>query len=264
MKLSIITTFTTDRQEPWKESLECYSELADEVIVVYDQKDADITAYIKDKPKIYGYHMDWPYEYDWSQFPKVFNYALEKATGDWVLKFDIDLLVHEQDFMRFRDCLEKNPSAAVVTLQKISIVGLYWYSKGQMALCLNKRAFPNLRFGGEIRADGKPDDLVEIIFPEEMRKGVPFGQKATSIARSGVRYFNFDYSFKDPAIAKRDFTRMARAWKRYHGTGDFGEDDERALEFYKNLREHKKTQAINPISQLDLPRFIRDKYLTTL
>ena len=56
--LSIFTTMTNpdDRNDPWKEALNCYEELADEVIVV---------------------GKNWPYEFSWDEIGKTFQEGLD-------------------------------------------------------------------------------------------------------------------------------------------------------------------------------------------
>ena len=51
--LSIFTTMTNpeERNDPWKESLNCYNSTADEVVVVGE---------------------DWPKEFDWGIFNKIY------------------------------------------------------------------------------------------------------------------------------------------------------------------------------------------------
>ena len=53
-KLSIFTTMTnpSERNDPWKEALNCYEDLADEVIIVGE---------------------DWPYEFRWDHIGKTFQ-----------------------------------------------------------------------------------------------------------------------------------------------------------------------------------------------
>ena len=70
-KLSIATSYTNpeERMDPWKEALACYEDLADEVVRSGD---------------------NWPYEFTWDYIGKVFNESYQKATGDWVIRMDLD------------------------------------------------------------------------------------------------------------------------------------------------------------------------------
>lgn len=259
MKLSIITTFTATRQDPWKEALACYSDLADEVIVVYDFAEQEITDFIKDNPKIKGYHMDWPFEYDWSEFPKHYNYALEKATGDWIIKLDIDLFIHEDDHSKLRELLFSS-NAIVASLHKNSVYGRNYFSKGDVVNCLNIGQFKKLRFGGVSGHDGR-DDLVGIILPTEERNGVLYGFPPDNVFKTSINFWNFDYAFKDETTAHRDFARMARAYKRFFNSDDFGKDDLDAIEIYENQKAERIRRATYPVEPGMIPKYIREKYI---
>ena len=79
-KLSIATSYTNPekRIDPWKEALACYEDLADEVVRSGE---------------------NWPYEFTWDHIGKVFNESYQKATGDWVIRMDLDYFFHEKDFV---------------------------------------------------------------------------------------------------------------------------------------------------------------------
>ena len=80
--LSIFTTMTNpdDRNDPWKEALNCYEELGDEVIVV---------------------GKNWPFEFSWDEIGKTFQEGLDKSSSDWVIRMDIDYFFHEIRETRF-------------------------------------------------------------------------------------------------------------------------------------------------------------------
>ena len=87
MKISIFTTMTNpeERMDPWKESLACYEDFADEVIVVGE---------------------NFKNEFTWSDIGKMFTEGLNRSTGDWVLWMDIDNLFHEKDIDSLRNGLK--------------------------------------------------------------------------------------------------------------------------------------------------------------
>ena len=74
------------RQDPWKEALACYEDLADEVIVVGE---------------------DWPDTFSWPYIGQTFQKGLEKSTGDWAIRMDLDYFFHEKDFEYIRKFLTK-------------------------------------------------------------------------------------------------------------------------------------------------------------
>ena len=55
--------------DPWREALNCYKDLADELIIV---------------------GQDWPQEFKFSYIGEVFSGGFNKSTGDWVIHMDID------------------------------------------------------------------------------------------------------------------------------------------------------------------------------
>ena len=71
MKISIFTSMTNpeERGDPWREALNCYKDLADELIIV---------------------GQDWPQEFKFSYIGEVFQEGFNKSTGDWVIHMDID------------------------------------------------------------------------------------------------------------------------------------------------------------------------------
>ena len=67
INLSVATTMTNpeDRNDPWKEALNCYNQIADELIIVGE---------------------DWPYEFKFDHIGKTFQKGFNKCSGDWVLR----------------------------------------------------------------------------------------------------------------------------------------------------------------------------------
>ena len=79
MKLSIFTSMTDpeERNDPWKEALRSYEDIADEVITV---------------------GQNWPPgEFEWKYIGEVFQEGHDICTGDWVMRMDIDYILHEKD-----------------------------------------------------------------------------------------------------------------------------------------------------------------------
>ena len=76
MKISIITSYT-DREE-WThgKSLSLVTKNLDEVIVLGENFK----------------------EFAFSDFGPMFDDGFNKASGDWVIKMDIDTIIHEKDF----------------------------------------------------------------------------------------------------------------------------------------------------------------------
>ena len=83
------------RNDPWKESLECYKTLADEVLVVGE---------------------DWPIEFDWGIFNKIYQNGFNQCSTDWVMRMDLDYFIHEDDFEKVRFYLKKYSDSPAIVL----------------------------------------------------------------------------------------------------------------------------------------------------
>ena len=95
MKISVFTS-TTDpdsRNDPYKEALACYQDIADEIIVVGE---------------------NWPYEFSFDLIGKVFQEGFEKSSGDWVIRMDLDYFFHENDLSKIRKFLATNSDQPAV------------------------------------------------------------------------------------------------------------------------------------------------------
>ena len=69
-----------------KEALNCFNDIADEVIVTGS---------------------DWPEEFTWSQIGKYFQQDSNESKGDWNIRMDIDYFFHEKDVNKLYDYLRK-------------------------------------------------------------------------------------------------------------------------------------------------------------
>ena len=74
----------------------CYEDLADEVIVVGE---------------------DWPDTFSWPYIGQTFQKGLEKSTGDWAIRMDLDYFFHEKDFEYIRKFLTKKDKYPVVVFK---------------------------------------------------------------------------------------------------------------------------------------------------
>ena len=130
LKISIFTSYTNPekRMDPWVESLQCYREFADEVVVVGE---------------------DWEYEFSFDHIGKTFQQGFEESSGDWVIKMDIDTVFHENDFDKLRSYLYKYKDVPGLCLTKKQIfTPERFHTKARMCFVLNKKKFPNLLLNG--------------------------------------------------------------------------------------------------------------------
>ena len=99
MKISVITSFTNpeERMDPWREALNCYENFADEVVVTGQN--------LKE-------------EFEFSDIGLMFQEGFDKASGDWVVKLDIDTFLHEKDFNDLYSAMKKFNEYPAISLRK--------------------------------------------------------------------------------------------------------------------------------------------------
>ena len=85
--MSTVTVFTSmtnpdERKDPWKQALNCYEDLADDINII-GQK--------------------FPEEFKWDYFGKIFQDAFNSSKGDWVFRMDVDYFFHEKNLSLILD-----------------------------------------------------------------------------------------------------------------------------------------------------------------
>ena len=102
LNISIATTMTDpeSRKDPWKEALQCYEDIADEVIIT---------------------GQDWQYDFMWNEIGEFFQEGFDKASGDWVIRMDLDYFFHENDILKIRKFLELNSNEPVIAFPQYQI-----------------------------------------------------------------------------------------------------------------------------------------------
>ena len=119
LKISIFTSYTNpeERMDPWVESLQCYKEFADEVVVVGE---------------------DWEYEFSFDHIGKTFQQGFEESSGDWVIKMDIDTMIHEKDFDSLYTSMKKYNDYPALSMRKFQFFSpLRFHTKSRMGMVLN-------------------------------------------------------------------------------------------------------------------------------
>ena len=191
---SIFTTMTNpdSRNDPWRESLNCYNALADEVIVVGE---------------------NWPYEFDWGVFNKIYQGGFDQCTTDWVMRMDLDYFIHENDIKKLKTYLKKYEEYPAIVLPQYQFFTPDRYQvKTKLCLLLNKGKFPN------IKLDGGTDRMLATLDGKLLTyKNVP---------QIKIPIWQYDSMFRTKEIIGIDRARFARAWKRtFNDYGDRGGDD---------------------------------------
>ncbi len=226
--ISIFTTFTDPekRSDPWKEALECYNSLADEVIIEGS---------------------DWPYEFKWDLIGKTFQKGFDKCSGDWVLRMDIDYFFHEKDFNNIRKTLEKNSDQPAVSFPQYQFFTYDRFQvKTRLCVALNKKAFPNIKLngGGDLCLATLNNKVID-------PKKVP---------NCSSPIYQYDSYFRDRKTISEDRARFARAWFAYFNSyGDRGGGDPKeAYDAWFEMIKRRYAKHTNRISLHKHPKFIKD------
>lgn len=264
MKLTILTMITNpeQRQDMWIDALDCYLDIADEVIVVDGSKDKEhwnelivssLTAAIGNKLKIIN--LEWPYEWSWEELPKHLNAGLEQCTGDWVIKLDIDQFIHERDKNRLRETLQIADDYYYPTANftKFTVYNPYKaFKKGLMPVAINRHC-KGICFGLAIN---KETDLCTPILKSGYRKingyDLPTGNSIELTYPLRMKIFNYDYFFKDLKFSLEEYNRFSRAYKRFYNKEAFTSED------FRNLRLSYTRKYSYDLKLGSHPKYIRN------
>ncbi len=227
--LSIFTSMTEPdkRNDPWKEALNCYEDLADEVVIVGE---------------------DWPYEFKWNHIGETFQEGLDKCTSDWVIRMDIDYFFHENSFSTIRNALKRFKNFPVLSFPQYQIFTPDKYQiKTRLCIAFNKKKFPNIKLngGGDLTLATLNDELLD----------------PNLVPNVNAPVYQYDSVFRTKEIISEDRARFARAWIDYFGSIDDrgGATKELAYQAWWNMvnDRYPKHTLKNKIS--NHPIYIQDK-----
>lgn len=246
MALSIFTTITNPsrRGDHSTESIACYKELADEVVIVDGSVSRKIIGYENVKFK----YKEWPQEFDWPFIGQQFQRGYEASTGDWVLHMDLDFLFHQKDFGRIRQALKDYPTAPAVSFYKHQLIQPHKFNlKSRLVLAVNKK-----QFGDRITFSGGGD----LCQPQLDGKDLNLNE----MPQAGVAFWNYEKLTKTEAQIKDDVGRMDRAYQRHFGEWLYGEDgtDESAYAGWWRMIEGRYNKPQQKVRLEEHPRYIID------
>ncbi len=256
MKLSVLTLVTNpdERQEMWREAVSNYCKLGHEVVVVNGGKPLTY-----DDPKVKIVDMDWPEEWDYSEFPRHLNFGIKNCTGDWIIVLMIDHMISEREHRAFRQYLETVPKDIdLVKLSKLNFIADMMYApKGTHAICFRNK--PDIAFG--FIRDFPQGDLcipmrVEDWNPAE-HPNMPIGVTMQTVA-SGFHFWNFNYTFRTKEVARWCFWRNTKAYRASYKSDLIGYDEASSWDAFLEMM-HKKFALCNQRAGLhELPESIQD------
>lgn len=230
MKISTFIPITNPfkRGDTFLEAIKSHLLFSDELIIV-DGGSTDgslemITAL--NDPKIRIITLPWPQEnWSWDEFPKHWNAGLEACTGDWVAAGETDHIFHEADIERLIEELSLNQKLgrAVMTVNKMQ-TGKWnrMYSKSKMYYFINKKDYPNVKYGFDPR---EKTDLCQPIEVTGEKYGIPMGTALVEhnanvnakTGASGVPMYNYLWTFKTYEMVVKERLAAANAWNLFKG-----------------------------------------------
>ncbi len=229
MKLSIFTSMTNpeERNDPWKEALECYEDFADEVVVV---------------------GQTWPKEFSFEYIGSVFQDGFNKSNGDWVILMDVDTFFHERDKEKINNVLKKYEDYPSVAFPKFQFFHPERYNlKSKMCIALNKKNFPNIKF------TGGPDLCQPTVEGQLIKPDFAPYEK--------IVIWNYEAMFRTKDIIKKDRSRFARAWfNSFSNYGDRGgPTQEEAFEAWFKMIEDRYSYHYLKMKIDNHPKYIKNR-----
>lgn len=241
--LGIFTTLTDPnrRGDCWIPALQCYSELADKVVVINGGTEKFNN--LPDNVEIID--SEWPEEFDWTLIGQKFTEGYKALDTSWVLYADIDMIFHETDFSLIRRVFEDNPNQPAMSFWKYQFILPDRYNlKSRLVLAVNKRIL-----GDRVKFDSGGDlcrpsiDGVEIDSGKAMESRIPV--------------YNYEKIIKNYSQVSNDVGRMARAWQRHFGEYKLGgADDESAFDEWAKMTKGRFNKPQERIDLLKHPQFI--------
>ena len=229
MKISVATTYTNPekRGDPWKEALSCYEDFADEIVVTGS---------------------DWPHNFSWELIGETFNRGFEEASGDWVIRMDIDYFIHEKQINKLKKSLIKySHYPAICFPQYQFFIPSRFQLKTRLCIALNKKEFPNIKLngGGDMCLATLNSTLIR---PED-------------VPNVNIPIYQYDSMFRTKKLIALDRSRFASAWFKYFGEyGDRGgSNPDIAYEYWYNNIMKKFSFHTNKINIDNHPKYIKEK-----
>jgi len=245
MKISIFTTVTEPvrRQDPFKEAIECYKDIADEIVIV---NGGDELLLEQDCVEIKS---KWPFSFNFEHIGKQYTKGYEACTGDWAIKMDLDTFVHENDIEALKHALDTFTDQPAIAFVKMNwVIEDLFIPKARTIFAVNKKLCGDrLKFDAshtksKPSLDGKEIDIKTI--PET------------------IAVYNYHFATKDKEQITEDRYRFAKAWERMTGSKEWGSQTPvAAYEFFKNecIDRHNKYTPV----KVNHPKYIK-KYLKNL
>lgn len=234
MRLGIFTTATrpVERGDNFKDAIECYQDLADEVVTMWGDQ-------------------SWPQEFDWPLIGEHFQKGYEQLDTDWVIHADLDFIFHEKDFDAIHRACERNNDAPAMSFYKHQFILPDRYNlKSRLVIAVNKG-----KYGDRIRFDSGGDLCQPSLDGKELR--------SDQVPESGIEFYNYDKMTKNTNQVMDDVGRMARAWQRHFKEYKLGgPDDESAFNVWMEMMIGRFNKDSKHIQLRDHPIYVQGTIAT--
>lgn len=255
MKLSIFTIVTKPqkRGDTYKEALECYTDLADETVIVYGNANASPLDYRNNGGRTV--HVPcvvdtWPKEFSWPLIGQQFQTGYECCTGDVVIHADLDFIFHEKDFEDIRNAaqLMLDNNLPAMSFYKYQFIQPDRYNlKSRLVIMVNKRDY-----GGRIKFDSSGDLCQPSLDGRYL--------SPDSVPQSKIGFYNYEKLAKTKEQIVDDVGRMERAYKRHFGHTQYGSDgtDEDAYTHWLEAQKGKFNKPQEHVKLEDHPKYVQE------
>ena len=239
MRISIFTTVTEPirRQDPFKEAIRSYKDIADEIIIINGGEE-----YLLEENCI-EIKSKWDFSFNFEHIGKQFQKGYEACTGDWAIKMDLDTFIHENDIEALKHALDTHSDHPAVSFVKMNWVKEdLFIPKARTIFAVNKKLCGDrLKWDASITKSKPSLDGKEIEI-----KTIP----------DSIAVYNYHFATKDKEQITEDRYRFAKAWERMTGSKEWGSQSPVAA------YEHFKNECIDRASKYTPTKINHPKYIT--
>lgn len=251
--LSIFTTATNPfkRGDLFDQAINCYKELADELIIVDGKNEVkpDVDPdWSSGSTLVWFVHSEWPQEFEWPLIGQKFQKGYEQASEDWVIHADLDFIFHEDDFNHIHDVLKNHDDKPALSFFKYQFILPDRYNlKSRLVIAVNKG-----KYGDRIRFDSGGD----LCQPSLDGKYI----EPKDVPEARVPIYNYEKILKTKEQIAEDQGRMERAWMRHFGTYHMSKDgtDEDAYNKWIEMQKGRIQKSQNHIKLEEHPKYMQE------
>lgn len=236
---------------PYLESIKSFASFCREVIVVDGGSTDGSLEKISQIPNVRIVQGErWDRDFDWKVMGRNLQIGFSNCKGDWVFRFDVDYIFHENYIDTLKEELVKVSLPTVEVAKWNFVLVNELYEKGYFPWLVNKKEYPIICYG--IALDEENRESATYFKPIVRRSvgddGLVRGEavciERNRVHRTDVPIYTYDFTFmtKEQVIEQRH--RFANALDRFKGgPGDISK--EVAFEEFINMMKAHHTLCQN-------------------